>query len=141
MRFFQELGVIPSILDMVVATDNCNMVYSQSNATVTYPQNINTTVSVIDAGGNTGNIITIIIFILSASCMSIISFVDNTDPLIECIDTVIVNENVMPDLTTMINCIDNCRIQSITQNITINSTISQKNNTVLVIVTDSSGNM
>jgi len=133
-------GIMFDYRNLVSATDNCtsgsNFIYTQSPAPGTTVQG-NTTIqmTVTDIGGNTD------------VCTFVAELVDNTDPVIVCLEemTVAVNsacEFVIPDLSSTVTITDNCSSGSnfiITQTPAAGAIGSGITN-VFITVTDEAGN-
>lgn len=73
-------------------------------------------------------------------CVINLKVIDNTSPIIECTN-ITINDFVMVDLSTTLKYSDNCQLQSVTQNVTANTTLELGMHAVNFMAVDSSGNI
>ena len=74
------------------------------------------------------------------SCQTILRVVDNIIPEISCVDSIVLDGQLMSNLTEMINYTDNCNVKSVVQSIPSDTMLEEGEHPVSVVITDQSGN-
>ena len=114
---------------MPTIVDNCgNFTVNQSSIHLVTIGNTIIQQSATDSSGNMN------------SCETILHVVDNIVPELSCMDKVILDGQLMSNLTEMVNYTDNCNVKSVEQSIPSDTQLEEGEHLVSVVVTDQSGN-